>query len=88
MICFLITDSGKQLLMEIGSTFCSKNPVLTISPSALVGAIVAPSYWWLMGKLMPLAKEKNASSAKSNEAKSWNDIRFGRHLGTILLPRK
>jgi len=47
VVYFLTTDTGKQLMIDIETDFGSKHPVMTLSAAILLGAILAPSYWWL-----------------------------------------
>jgi hypothetical protein len=52
VIYFLTTDAAKQLVLswaKVGNV----HPVLVYVVPAAMGAIIAPSYWWLMGKLLP-----------------------------------
>src|SRR6266852_3862183 len=49
---FLTTETAKQLLMSWRNGFGNAHPVLAFVVPAIVGAMVAPAYWWLMGKLL------------------------------------
>jgi hypothetical protein len=75
VVYFLTTDTAKQLFASWRSGFGNAHPVLAYAIPAFTGGILAPAYWWLMGKLLPRDKTETATKTAAPKATTDADQR-------------